>query len=128
MRRLMALIGCIFLLAGCGGGSGTTGSTNSELAGRWAAQKTVPGSSFSLLLTVTGSQVAGNGAYAIEAGRSGVLTVAGNVTNTQFNLNLTYDTGVTAVYSGNRTDMNTITGTVQQSGAANYLLTLTRQQ
>jgi hypothetical protein len=127
MRRWIALIGCLFLLAGCGGGGSNTGSTNGLLAGRWVKTSNVPGSSFSLLLATSGSDVNGTGVYAIEAGRSGTIQVTGKVVENQFMLNLAYDTGVTAVYTGDRTDDNHISGTVQQPGSADYLLTLTRQ-
>lgn len=127
MRRWIALIGCLFLLAGCGGGGSDTGSTDGLLAGRWVRTSNVPGSSFSLLLTTSGSEVNGTGVYAIEAGRSGVIQVTGRVMESQFMLNLMYDTGVTAVYTGARTDDNHLSGTVQQPGSADFTLALTRQ-
>jgi len=70
------------------------------LAGTWAEDTTVPGVSFVLSLTTRDTLVSGTGTYAIEAGRSGTLSVTGTVTGSRVTLNIVYDYGPVSYFEG----------------------------
>jgi hypothetical protein len=125
MRTFFGLLGFFVLLAGCGGNG--SDSVTTGLAGRWASINTVPGSGTDLTLQANGSQITGTGDYRIEAGRSGTLQVTGSGSGILFILNLNYDSGVMAVFQGQMSDANHLTGTVRQTGFDAYTLTLVRQ-
>ena len=73
---------------------------DAALAGHWAQDNTVVGSAFTLSLTVTDTLVTGTGTYAIEAGRSGTLTVTGTATAALVTLYIIYDYGPVAYFEG----------------------------
>jgi hypothetical protein len=94
-------LAAILLGAACANPSANVGPlTGSVLAGQWSQDNTVVGSSVVLTLSVSDTVVTGTGAYTIEAGRPGTLTVSGVATATHVSLDLTYDTGAVAHFDG----------------------------
>src|SRR5689334_8455232 len=89
MRPFFGLLGLfiLFALVGCGSGGGANSVSSPDLTGRWATALTIPGSGTQLTLQTRSAQVTGTGAYQIEAGRSGTLTVTGTTTGNTFQLN-----------------------------------------
>jgi hypothetical protein len=92
----------ILLGTACANQSASVGgpATGSVLAGQWSQDNTVLGSSLSLSLSVSDTVVTGTGAYTIEAGRPGTLTVSGVATPTHVSLDFTYDSGALAHFDG----------------------------
>jgi hypothetical protein len=87
----------------------------------------VIGSSLKMQLTVQGNTVTGTGTYALEAGRSGALTVSGSVNGSQLSLSFAYDYGATASYAATFADDSHLTGTLSNGGGSSSTLTFVRQ-
>jgi hypothetical protein len=92
----MVVAGIVAGLVGCG--SSPTGLTQEQqfaqrLNGTWSEDIGVVGSSLTMTLAAMDTTVTGTGRYAIEAGRSGSLTVSGYVQGTTAYLTITYDSG-----------------------------------
>ncbi len=91
-----------------------------DLRGSWSAAALVPGSSFTLTLNQSDGTVTGTGRYAIEAGRSGSLSVSGSVhppvgdtpAGPTVTLLFSYDFGQTSSFSGRLIDAGHLAGTV----------------
>jgi hypothetical protein len=100
------------------------------LAGTWAQQGTVIGSSLVLTFLANGTSLAGTGQYAIEAGRSGTLTLTGSVSHERVHLDIVYDTGAVAQFDGALAERNTMPGAMHngppQSLTPSFLATFTR--
>ena len=79
-----------------------------SIAGTWAEDFSILGAS--LILTVDSSGN-GTGTYAIEAGRSGTVQVAGQVTAMMIALTIHYDYGPVRTFSGALTDATHLSGT-----------------
>lgn len=79
-----------------------------SLAGTWSEQFGVPGPSLVLTLDASGN---GNGTYAIEAGRSGVVQVRGSEANATVTLVLQYDYGLSQTFVGALSDSTHLRGT-----------------
>ena len=122
----------IVAIQGCGSGGGNNApqvNTIGLIVGKWAIPRalSVPGSSTTLDLHLTGTTVYGTGTYAIEAGRSGVLTVNGSSSGSIFELTFAYDYGVIASYKGTLPDANDMTGMFQEGSNSASPLKFVRQ-
>jgi|SRR5579864_1702783 len=138
MRLLRTVIcGLAFAvgLQGCGSSTQPFPPTSDEalaqlLHGTWAEQGTVAGSSVVLTLDSFGTMLSGAGQYAIEAGRSGTLTLTGSVSNERVHVDIVYDTGALAQFDGALSDRNTLTGALHngppQSLTPSFMATFTR--
>jgi hypothetical protein len=82
-------------------------SPSPTLAGTWGENFSFPGASLILSVDASGS---GNGTYAIEAGRSGVVQVSGAVVGSTIALRIHYDYGLDRTFTGALTDANHLTG------------------
>jgi len=80
---------------------------SSTLAGSWRENFSIPGASLILTLDAAGN---GSGTYAIEAGRSGVVQVAGVVVQSGVTLTIRYDYGPVRTFTGMLADANHLTG------------------
>jgi hypothetical protein len=138
MRRLRTVICGLALvvgLHGCGSPTQPFPPTSDDglaqlLHGTWAEQGTVVGSSLVLTLDSFGTMLSGTGQYAIEAGRSGTLTLTGSVSNQRVHLDIVYDSGALAQFDGALSDRNTLTGARHdgppQSLTPSFMATFTR--
>lgn len=72
----------------------------SALVGEWSQLYTIRGASFVFTLTAHDSTVSGTGSYAIEAGRSGTITVHGVAGANRTSLDFVYDYGTEAHFEG----------------------------
>jgi hypothetical protein len=138
MRLLRAVICGLALVAGlqgCGSPTqqfppSTDGGLAQLLNGAWTQQGTVVGSSLVLTLGSLATMLSGTGRYAIEAGRSGTLTLTGSVSNERVHLDLVYDTGAVAQFDGTLADRNTLTGAMHngppQSLTPSFMVTFAR--
>ena len=61
-------------------------------------------------LSTSGNDVTGTGTYAIEAGRSGTLTVSGIAAGSLVNLAIAFDMGTAAQFDGNLVSSDTLSG------------------
>jgi hypothetical protein len=100
----------------CSTSSPTTPS--SELAGTWSEVFSFPGSS--LVITIDG-QGSGSGTYAIEAGRSGTVSVTGTVTTSNVTLIIRYDSGMALTFSGKLADSTHLTGTFSDGTSVTFV-------
>ena len=126
----VVLLGLFCLLAGCGGGNGSSGISSGtyDLSGKWATVGGLAGTGTQLTLNEYLTSVTGSGAYQIEAGAPGTIIVTGSASSNQFSLTLVYSNGITGVYSGQMSDANHMNGTVTPSGVSTpYTLNLVRQ-
>jgi hypothetical protein len=101
MRRFVVLLA---LLTAC---SSPT-APSSTFAGTWAENFSVSGAS--LVVTIDASGY-GDGTYAIEAGRSGVIQVSGAEVPPILTLTLRYDDGAVRTLHATQTDANHLSGT-----------------
>jgi hypothetical protein len=123
MRTLFLIAGLVALLSACGGGDAPPASID----GKWIAVSQVIGSSLTLELTTQNGAVAGAGTYMIEAGRSGVLAVAGTYQPPVAALSLKYDNGTTAVYAATVSDASHMSGRLKFQNGETVDLTFVRQ-
>lgn len=77
----LRLILALAITAACSSSTDLTSPAGieAELPGTWAQSFSIPGASTVLHLVVAGSVVTGDGTWAMEAGPSGTLTVAGSI-------------------------------------------------
>ena len=87
LRRMLAVVVSAVCI-GCGR-EPTATTIATLLRGTWAAQETVPGSSFSTTLAPNGNTLTGTGKFVVEAGGAGFSTVRGNVEGDEVNLDFT---------------------------------------
>lgn len=104
MYRLLLLILALAVTSGCSGPA----TPSQSLAGTWSEHFSFPGASLVLRLDASGN---GDGTYAIEAGRSGTVQVAGSVAASVVTLSIRYDYGPVRTFTGTFTDANRLTGT-----------------
>jgi hypothetical protein len=131
--RSLRLVWLVALFAmGCSGAEPFLGPASID--GRWGySGVSVPGNSFEMDLTSTGSAVSGSGSYAGEAGPAGTLTVAGTVDGLVVHLDLTFGEqvprpGNTTMehFDGQFTSANVLEGSItsdtpgQTPGRASY--------
>jgi hypothetical protein len=89
MRSVRSVWLLALLAMGCSGGGPFLGPATID--GRWGGGAlSVPGNSFEMDLTSTGSTVSGSGLYSGEAGPLGSLAVAGTVDGLVVHLDLTF--------------------------------------
>jgi hypothetical protein len=104
-----------------------TGVGFNALTGHWSEDSTVVGSSLVLSLSVNDTLVTGTGTYAIEAGRSGTLTVSGGVTAARVSLDFSYDYGAVAHFDGTPPTGTQLAGAIKygpkDAMIASYLIT-----
>jgi hypothetical protein len=86
---------------------------SSGIAGTWAEVFSIPGASLVLNLDGQGD---GAGTYAIEAGRSGSVSVGGSVTASVVTLTVRYDYGLTQTFVGTLADSSHLVGTFGDTG------------
>ena len=91
-----------------------------DLAGTWAESFSIPGESLILTLDSSGS---GQGTYAFEAGRSGIVQVTGTVVRSTITLVIRYDYGLIQTFIGILADANHLMGGIGD----NSTLTFTRR-
>lgn len=80
------------------------------LVGTWTQLHLVPGASFAFTVTADDSTVSGSGYYAIEAGRSGTMTVHGVAGARRTTLDFRYDSGTEAHFDGSPADGGLLEG------------------
>jgi hypothetical protein len=115
LRTVICGLALAVSLQGCGSPTQPFPPTSDDglaqlLSGTWAQQRTVVGSSLDLTLGPLGTTLSGTGHYALEAGRSGTLTLTGSVNNERVRLDIVYDSGALAQFDGALSDRNTLTG------------------
>jgi hypothetical protein len=93
-------------------------TSSPNIAGTWAEVFTFPGASLVLNLDPRGD---GAGTYAIEAGRSGSVSVGGSVSASAVMLMVHYDYGVTQTFVGTQTDSTHLTGTFGDSSSVTFV-------
>ena len=74
MRRGLLLV---VFLASCGGSSSTMTSATTDWTGSWRSAPSVPGSYVTMMLSGSGSSIAGTGVQYVEAGQNRNFTVKG---------------------------------------------------
>ena len=121
----------VFLALGCTDGTApvlgpcpAATASFSDLCGTWAAEGLVTGSSLILNIRLHDDTISGTGTYSIEAGRSGVLRLAGGYDPPNITLTLRYDYGYVANFSGTVTGARQITGTLSDASGHAAPLTL----
>ena len=107
MMSAMARLLLALVLATVASGCSSPVSPGRDLAGTWAEAFSIPGAS--LVLTVDGSG-SGSGTYAIEAGRSGLVQVAGQVSGSTITLVIRYDYGTVLTFTGSLADSTHLSG------------------
>lgn len=98
-----------------------------SVSGTWKANYHVVGSSLVLALQQAGTKVTGDGSFAMEAGRTGKLTVQGTAGDSAVTLELRFDYGQTARFAGKLVGPAAMTGTITYAGFAPQPLELDRQ-
>jgi hypothetical protein len=121
----ICLLAAAFTLAGCGGGD--SNGSPPPVDGTWTAASQVVGSSLTLKLTTQSVAVSGTGTYAIEAGRSGTLTVDGKYQPPQVTLSFVYDYGDSASYTATFSDGNRMSGKLTYQNGTSLDTTFVRQ-
>jgi hypothetical protein len=126
MHRASLLLAFTVLAGGCSSSSSARFSSpdrsDSEVlatsvAGTWSRTQLVIGSSLVMTLAVRDSTITGTGTYAIEAGRSGTLTVRGMATGGVVKLDLAFDYGEQAHFSGAPDSSGALTGAIKYGPA-----------
>jgi hypothetical protein len=102
MRRLLC---ALILISACS----SPVAPSVAVAGTWAENFSVVGASLILTLDNSGN---GTGTYAIEAGRSGSVQVAGRAATSMITLIVRYDYGPIRTFTGTLTDGTHLSGTV----------------
>jgi hypothetical protein len=125
MRRLLCLV-TLALLGSCGGGGGDQ-APPTTLSGTWNATSLVVGSALTIVLTEQNTQVAGVGTYRVEAGASGVLTIAGVHSGIAVTLEFVYDNGDKATYAAVLQDANHMNGQLVFQGGNASTVQFVRQ-
>jgi hypothetical protein len=101
-------------LTACGGAT----EPASAVAGDWAREQSVLGSRLEMTLVIDGQTVSGTGTYAIEAGRSGSLTIGGTYVGGKITLDLAYDyDDLVYHFEGHFTSSNRLMGTIRLTTA-----------
>ena len=102
------LMASVVLIGGCS----VSTEVASQLNGTWAREQNVVGSHLDMTLVVNDTVISGAGNYAIEAGRSGTLTVAGFYSAGTIKLTITpdYASGFDTRFEGTFTSSKRIAG------------------
>ena len=125
MRYLV--VGLLLLVAGCGGGDGSTEPDDPEVEGQWNGpiNTNVGSGSLALTLTETSGTVGGTGTLSVT-GDALALTVTGTYAPPNISLQMTSPGFEPMNLSGEVTEEE-IDGTLNGSGFVNIAVTLTRQ-
>lgn len=107
MHRL-ALVAAVVLALGCNASSAP--GAPAALQGTWAEDIVIPGSSVIVTLADHAGTISGRGTYAIEAGRSGTLTVTGSYLAPNVTLTVLYDYGYRWTFAGTVRDDQHMSG------------------
>ena len=113
VRRWIVMSAAIFAAAALVACAGNTGprTLDQRLTGTWSENGLGQfGTSFIMVLAAHDSTVTGTGSYAIEAGRSGTVTVAGVIRDPNIILRITYDYGDVAHFNAQLQADNTLGG------------------
>lgn len=110
--------------AACGGrqadsmAPGVTGDRlgAGTISGTWAHTAIGPVYRESMTLTQAGTHVTGTGNYAIEAGRTGPTTIAGDWAGKTLTLTITRDYGLVETFVGTMSDASHLGGTLTIEG------------
>jgi hypothetical protein len=109
MKRLITAVAAAVLMAGCQ--SDPMGTTSASLAGQWVRTSGVVGSQLTLQLDdYAAPSVTGMGVYMIEAGKSGTFRVTGTVNGLAVKLDLAFDDGTQAHFTGKRAAADLLDG------------------
>jgi hypothetical protein len=125
MRYL--LVGMMLLVAGCGGGDGSTEPDEPQVEGQWNGpiNTDVGSGSLALTLTETDGTVSGTGTLSVT-GDALALTVTGTYAPPNVSLQMTSE-GFEPLNLSGEVDEEEIDGTLNGSGFVNIAVTLTRQ-
>jgi hypothetical protein len=115
MRTLLCVVIALVPALACDGSGRPTDPRGVALLvrGKWSEQVQIPGVALVLNLDAHDTVVTGTGSYAIEAGRSGVLTVSGLVDGSQIRLDLVYDSGTEAHFVGELSELDRMAGSIK---------------
>jgi hypothetical protein len=110
MKRLCTALAAALVLTGCGSDQMMSANPTS-LTGQWVRTSGVTGSQLTLLLDdYAAPSVTGMGVYMVEAGKSGTFRVSGTVTGAAVKLDLTFDDGSQAHFTGTRAAADKLNG------------------
>lgn len=118
-----SILFALLLLAGC---SDRGLFAPHDLTGDWQALFTIPGSAFGFTLSQVGDSVFGSGRYAVEAGGSGTVAVAGQYDRPEVRLRIVYDVGLRRDFVG-QVALDRMTGTATDSLGHAWSMVLVRQ-
>jgi len=107
--RMIPALALGIAIAACSSSTAPT-TLAGRLTGTWSESGLSAGSSFVMTLSAHDTTVTGTGQYAIEAGRSGTVTVTGVIEAPNILLTVTYDYGPVAHYSAALQGSTTLTG------------------
>jgi hypothetical protein len=118
MRKYLPIL--LILALGCMETTGLSvsscsGSGPGGICGTWVADSLVTGASLVLNLRLRNEVLSGTGTYSIEAGRSGTLDVGGTYRSPAIAMNLEYDYGFVAPFTGTLTSSQQIVGSFLNS-------------
>ena len=109
-RSLFALLLAVGALA-CSDSSLTDSqSVAAQVVGTWSEPFDLPGESLVMTLATSDTVVTGTGTYTFEAGHSGTTTVAGVVSDTTINFDVTFDFGQVMHFRGGLTGRTKLLG------------------
>ena len=90
--RFFVALTLVAAALGCGADSTLDSqSVAVRLRGTWAEPIEIPGSSLVMVLSTSDTVVTGTGTFSGEAGPSGTLTVAGTISGTTINFDVTFE-------------------------------------
>ena len=114
-KRLMAAVVVAGLVA-CNHGSpdavGPAKLTSASLDGTWSQVVTSPGDSLTLRLMTSDTTVTGSGAYSIDVGGTGTLTVTGTISAPRVALDLVFDSTIGAHIDATLSSADSLAGTI----------------
>lgn len=117
-RHPLLLLGALLTL-GC-----SDSTAPARLDGSWAQQFTIPGNSIAFTLTTQGNVVSGAGTWTGEACCAGPVTIVGDDTGGDVNLDFTFTANglgmrtFTTHFTGHLTDPNTLSGVTTNGGTS----------
>jgi len=122
MRHVLLTLSLALLACSCGGSDTPPPSVD----GTWSATSQGAGNSLTLRLTTQDAVVSGAGAYS-QAGRIGVLAIAGTYQPPAVVLTFNYDNGDTALYTASLPDGSHMDGRLTYQNGTSLDLAFVRQ-
>ena len=123
MRPVVAIVAAIMLLVGCGSDRAT--GVPLSIAGRWTGA--AKGTSVSMQLTESGTEVSGTGVFT-DASGAAQISVSGTYHQPAVSLTLQFpNTNFNPVFLSGTASADVITGALNGSGYNNFAITLARQ-